>query len=93
MDFLKRNCADFAFTKHVISYRWKNGAAEEARECFNLFDKRNRDVITAKEIKEVLSDKLDFPITEHDVEEFINECDPTGSGQVTGKAFIKLYNS
>ena len=22
VDFLKRNCADFAFCKHVVAYRW-----------------------------------------------------------------------
>lgn len=94
IDFLKRNCADFNFTKHVIAYRWnKVGATEEAKECFRLFDKRDRDVITFKDIKDVLSSMLEFPVTDHDVEEFITECDPTGSGQVTGRAFVKLYNS
>jgi len=94
MDFLKRNCADLPFTKHVIAYRWnKSGANEEARECFRLFDRRDKDVIAFKDIKDVLGNMLDFPVTDHDVEEFINECDPSGSGLVSGKAFIKLYNS
>ena len=94
IDFLRRNCVDLPFCRHMIAYRWiKGGNMEEARECFRLFDKRDRDVITAKDIKDVLSQHLDFPVTDHDVEEFILECDPTGSGHVNGRSFIKLYNS
>lgn len=36
---------------------------------------------------------LDLPFSDNDVEEFIQECDPSGSGQVHIKSFIKLYNA
>ena len=40
IDFPRRNCADFNFTKHVVAYRWnKGGNVEESKECFMIFDK------------------------------------------------------
>ena len=51
-DFLKRNAVDFPSVKYVIAYRWnKNGSQEEAKECFKLFDKRDRDIINAGDLK------------------------------------------
>ena len=42
-EFKKRNCVDFNFCKHVVGYRWtKSGRDEEAKECFGVFDKRNK---------------------------------------------------
>ena len=94
-EFLRRTCADMFFCKNAIAYRWNNkdGKTDEAKDCFHLFDKRDRDVIGFKDVKDVLSTMLDFHVTDQDVEEFINECDPSGSGQVSSRMFIKLYNS
>ena len=40
IDFTKRNCVELPFVKHVVAFRWnKGGRDEEAKECFNLFDK------------------------------------------------------
>lgn len=56
IDFLKRNTASLEFCRAVISYRWnKTGATDEAKDAFRLFDKRDREVITFKDIKDVLS--------------------------------------
>ena len=42
-DFLKRQAVDLEVVKYVVGYRWnKTGKEEEARECFKLFDKRDR---------------------------------------------------
>ena len=47
-DFLKCNAVDFTFVKHVVTYHWNKGIRtetgkdEEAKECFRLFDKRDR---------------------------------------------------
>ena len=46
-EFLKRQCVDFDFVKYVIGYRWnKGGKEDESKECFKLFDKRDRNYIT-----------------------------------------------
>ena len=69
-EILKRNAVDFAFVKHVVTYRWnkgirsESGKDEEAKECFRLFDKRDRQVITATDIKPVLAQYLPFPPTD-----------------------------
>ena len=84
--FSTRNCVDIAFVKEVIAFRQYKGSGkepgkdEEARECFRLFDKRDRNYITAVEIRHVLDSHIEFPITEQDVSEFIEEVDSTGTG-------------
>jgi Ca2+-binding EF-hand superfamily protein len=51
-DFLKRQAVDFDVVKYVVGYRWnKSGKEEEARECFKLFDKRDRNYINAGDLK------------------------------------------
>ena len=45
-EFLKRQSIDFDAVKFVVGYRWnKGGKEEESRECFKLFDKRDRNYI------------------------------------------------
>ena len=59
-DFLKRNFVDLEFIIHVVAYRWfsgknkESGMEEEAKDCFKLFDRRDRNFITAAEIRNVL---------------------------------------
>ena len=80
--------------KFVIGYRWsKGGKDEESREAFRLFDKRERNYITPSEVKQVLSNYLEFPVTEQDINDFMMECDPNGTGQVAFRDFSKLYLS
>ena len=49
-DYLKRNCVDLQFCKHVIALKYhKGGSVEEAKECFNIFagsSKKDQDYIT-----------------------------------------------
>ena len=67
-DFLKRNAVDLDVVKYIVAYRWcKTGKEEEARECFKLFDKRDRNFINAGDLKQVLSNYLEFPISENDI--------------------------
>ena len=67
---LNCNAVDFTFVKHVVTYRWnkgirsESGRDEEAKECFRFFDKRDRQVITATDIKPVLAQYLPFPPTD-----------------------------
>ncbi len=90
--FLSRTSVDFDTVKFVIGYRWaKGGKDEEAREAFKLFDKRERNYITTNEIKSVLSNYLEFPVSEQDINDFMSECDPNLTGQVAYRDFSKLY--
>ena len=74
--FLSRTSVDFDTVKFVIGYRWNRGGKdEESREAFRLFDKRERNYITVNEIKSVLSNYLEFPVSEQDINDFMAECD------------------
>ena len=87
---------EFPVVKYVIGRRWNRaGNQEEATECFKLFDKRDRDIINAGDLKQVLSNYLEFPVTENDIKEFISHCGggDDGTGNVTKKEFNKLYLS
>ena len=96
-DILKRNAVDLAFVKYVVTYHWnrgirtESGKEEEAKECFNLFDKRNRDLITAADIKPVLAQYLPFPPNDQDILDLIAECDKSGSGHISFNDFKALY--
>ena len=64
-EFKKRNCVQFDFIKAVIQSKWnKSGQQEESRECFKLFDKRDKNYITSADLKQVLSNFLEFPVSE-----------------------------
>ena len=95
-EFLKRQAVDFDAVKFVVGYRWnKSGREDEARECFKLFDKRDRNYINAGDLKQVLSNYLEFPVSENDIQDFINECggNADGSGNIQFRDFAKLYLS
>ena len=98
-DILKCNAVDFQFVKYVVTFHWNKGIRaetgkdEEARECFGLFDRRGRQVITAADIKPILAQFLPFPPTDQDIIDFIAECDKTNSGHVTFADFKALYLS
>ena len=94
-DFMKRNCVDLNFCKHVVGYRWaaKGGREEEARECFKVFDKRERNVVSTAEIKKEVIEQLGQFATDEDVRDFLKEIDPQNTGQVTSKEFVKLFLS
>jgi len=48
----KRMQFDFDCVKLAVGYRFhKGGKDEEARECFRLFDKRDKNYITANDLK------------------------------------------
>ena len=93
-EILKRHAVDLEFVKFVVGYRWnKSGKEDEARECFKLFDKRDRNYINAGDLKQVLSNYLEFPVSENDIQDFINECggNQDGSGNIQFRDFAKLY--
>ena len=94
-DFLKRQAVDFPTVKYACSYRWnRSGKEDEARECFKLFDKRDRNFIVAADLKQVLSNYLEFPVSEKDIEDFITECGgDQNNGNVQFRDFAKLYLS
>ena len=90
----KRTQVDFDTCRLAVSYRWnKGGKEDEARECFRLFDKRDKGYITANDIKQVLPNFLEFPVTDFEIQELITECDPNLTGNIAFRDFTRLYNA
>ena len=95
IDLTKRASFDFDTTKNVVGYRWMKGGGkeDEARDCFKLFDRRDKGYINVNDIKNVIGNYLEFPVTDTEIQEMIDVCDPNGLGQINLKDFIKFYNS
>ena len=64
----KRQSVDFDAVRLAVAYRWnKGGKDDEARECFKLFDKRDKNYISANDLKAVLPNYLEFPVTDSEI--------------------------
>ena len=92
---MKRQGVDLTACKVFVGYRHKYHKYEEARECFRLFDKRDKGMVTTGDLKASLPNYLDFPVTQQDIEDFVNECggqeDGTGSGSIDVNKFTDMY--
>ena len=63
-DIMRAQGVELDACRAFLGYRWnKGGKLEEAAECFNLFDKKERGMINAQDLKAVLSNYLDFQVT------------------------------
>ena len=71
----------------------KQGREEEAKECFKVFDKKDRSIVSMLEIKQVLTEAVNSQINDDDVREFMKEIDPNNNGHIQQRDFIKLYLS
>ena len=91
-EFSKRNCVDFQFCKHVVAYRHftRQGREDEAKECFRVFDKKERNVISMAEVKTVLQEYISNTLTDDDVKDFMKEIDPNNNGHIASRDFVKL---
>ena len=92
IDPTKRTQVDFDSVRSTVASRWhKSAKDDEARECFKLFDKRDKGYITMNDLKSVLPNYLEFPVTDNELQELISECDPNSTGNIREKEFMKLY--
>ena len=94
---LQRNAFDLNFVKEVIAFRQykgtkESGRDEEARECFRLFDKYEKNMINFQNIKTQLGAHLEFSVTENEIHEFM-EFVGHDNGWITYKDFVKFYQS
>ena len=91
---MKRQGVDLTACKVFIGYRHKNHKYEEARECFRLFDKRDRGMVTNTDLKSSLPNYLDFPVTQQDIDDFIAECGGVDDGNgsaIDVNQFTNMY--
>ena len=100
--FIQRNCVDLQFVKEAIAFRMykggkdSNGRDEEAKECYGLFDKNNKDKdpkpINYQQIKQTLAPHLKFQVSESDIQEFM-EFVGHENGWISFHDFRKFYLS
>ncbi len=79
---MKRNCVDMTFCKHVVAYRFvtRQGREEEAKECFRVFDKKERGMISFNDVKERLHEFISSNLSDDEIKEFMREIDPNNNG-------------
>ena len=94
VDLNKKKTFDFDIIKQVITYRLMKakGIDDEAKECFKNIDTRDKNYVTANDLKASLTQALDFPVTEQDINEFL-KISGADDGHLHLNSFIKLYNS
>ena len=62
---------------------------EEARDAFNLFDKKAKGFLNKKDLKDVFDEYLE--ISKAELDEIILELDKNGTENVSQKEFMALY--
>jgi len=92
VDPIRAVTVDFDAVKQVVNSRWNNGGKdEEAQDSFRVFDKKDKGAITSADLKSILSLYLEFPVSEAEINEFIEEGDISKNGTVNFKEFAELY--
>jgi len=93
IDLNRRTQIDFDSVRVAVTYRWnKGGRDEEARDCFKVFDKRDKNFLNSHDLKTVLPNYLEFPVTDSDIQELMADGDPNGTGAINFRDFLKIYN-
>ena len=72
------------FCKFVISYYMvsKGGREDEAKECFKIFDKREKNQVSMTDVKTTLTEYVSPNLTDEDVKDFMKEIDPNNNGHI-----------
>ena len=65
---------------------------EEIREAFKVFDKNGDNLISAAELRHVMT-TLGEKLTDQEVDEMIREADVDGDGQINYEEFVKMMMS
>ena len=62
-------------------------------EIASDFSIRDKGYITSNDLKQVLPNYLEFPVSDAEISELIVECDPNGTGNIAFRDFARLYNT
>ena len=95
IDFTRKDKFTFDDCKHAVGYRLTKGGGrdEEAKDCYKLFDKKDRSHVGAMDIKVVLGTYLKPTATDSEINELIEFADQSNVGHISMRDFIKFYNS
>ncbi|CAG8739483.1 22704_t:CDS:2, partial [Dentiscutata erythropus] len=67
-------------------------AEEELKEAFKVFDKDSNGLISAAELKSVMS-SIGEKLTDEEIDEMIHEADVDGDGQINYEEFVKMMKT
>lgn len=77
----------------LIAREMKNtDRIEEIIEAFRIFDKEGKGIITAAELRHVMTN-LGEKLTDEEVDEMIREADTLGNGQIHYEDFVVMMTS
>jgi len=88
------NAFDLETLRKVVS-EWyaKGGRDEEAKECYALFDKKEKGYVDKSSIRHAFTSYLTFPISDLEIEEFIKFADSNHKTnfQISKTDFTNFY--
>ena len=95
IDLAKKQSFSFDDCKRTVGYRLTKGGGrdEEAKDCYKLFDKKDRSHVTAGDIKLIFGTYLKPTATDNEIAELIDFADQSNMGHISMRDFIKFYNS
>ncbi|KAL0696123.1 hypothetical protein Bca4012_063303 [Brassica carinata] len=81
---------DFPEFLNLMAKKMKDtDSEEELKEAFSVFNKDQNGVISAAELRHVMTN-LGEKLTDEEVEEMIREADVNGDGQINYEEFVKI---
>ena len=96
IDIVKSLSFSFEDCKNAVGYKMTKGGGreEEAKDCYKLFDNKERGHITQPDIKLVFGTYLKPTSTDAEIAELIEFADQSNNmGKISLRDFIKFYTS
>lgn len=93
VDTDKSGTIDFQEFLGLMAWKMKeSGIEEELIEAFKVFDRDGNGLISAHELRFVMSSSKE-ELTEEDIEEMIREADENGDGYIDYEEFVRMMMS
>ncbi|CAG8568768.1 17668_t:CDS:2, partial [Racocetra fulgida] len=93
VDLDNNGTIDFNEFLNMMARKVKDSdAEEEIKEAFKVFDKDGNGLISAAELKTVMS-SIGEKLTDEEIDEMIHEADVDGDGQINYEEFVKMMKT
>ena len=96
-EYYRRTGFTYEYLEKVVNNRWYKGQTTglqaECLAAFKVFDRYERIFIKPADLKVVLNDNLDHPVTDQDIADIMAACDKNNTGSINFHDFKKFYLS